>query len=162
MSKHDHDEKDLGKRDEKDLNKQEEKSAEEKWERDRLGALTWAAILIWAGVVLLASNLGAFDLIGEFTERIPFGLSRLPFEFGFFSVEAWTVFWLGTVAILAIQVVIRLLVPDYRRPIVGTLILIIIFLGLALGRWECIWPLVLIAIGVGILFRSFRGKDEKE
>ena len=57
-------------KDEKDLQKQEEKSVEEKWSRDPLGALTWAAILIWAGVVLLAANFGAFDLITEIVEAL--------------------------------------------------------------------------------------------
>lgn len=165
MSKNDYDEKDSGKRnqrDEKDIEKREEKSAEEKWQRDPLSALVWAFILIWAGVVLLASNLGAFDLITEFADRLPFDLADMPWESGFVPVEAWTVFWLGAAAILLIEVVIRLLVPHYRRSVTGTLVLAVVFLGLAIGRWECIGPLVLIAIGVGIVLRSFRSKNGKE
>lgn len=165
MSKHDYDEKDLGKRDEKDekdLNKREEKTAEEKWERDRLSALTWAAILIWAGVVLLAGNLGAFDLISRFMERLPFGLGEGPIGFGFFPIETWAIFWLGAAAILLIQIIIRLLVPEYRRPVTGSLILVIVFLGMGIGRWECIFPLILIAAGVGLLLRNLGGKDGKE
>ncbi len=165
MSKQDFDEKDAGKRDEKDekeLNKREEKSVEEKWERDPLGALVWASILIWAGVVLLAANLGAFDLITTLVERLPFGAATFPFESTFLPVEAWTVFWLGAAAILLLEAVVRLLIPQYRRPITGTLILSVVFLGLALGRWECTGPLILIAIGVSILLRQFRGKDGKE
>lgn len=165
MSKRDFNEKDGGKRDEKDekeLTKQEEKSVEEKWERDRLGALSWAAILIWAGVVMLAANLGAFDLMSTFTERLPFGLGSFPFEIGFFPIEAWSVFWLGAAAILLIKVVFRLLIPEFRRPITGTLILAIIFLGLGIGRWQCVWPIILIAIGVGILLRGFTRRDGKE
>ena len=57
MSKHEQEEK--SEKDEKDLNKHEEKSVEEKWQRDRLGAVVWALILIWAGFVLLASNVPA-------------------------------------------------------------------------------------------------------
>ena len=165
MSKGEQDEKDLGKqdeKDEKDVSKREEKSVEEKWERDPLGALVWASILIWAGVVLLAGNLGAFDLISDFMARLPFGLEDLPFEVGFFPVEGWTVFWLGAAAILLIEVAIRLLVPEYRRSVTGTLILVVVFLSLALGRWECFGPLILIAIGVSILLRSFRSKNGKE
>lgn len=160
MSKRDFDEIDGGKRDEKD--EKELSKQEEKWERDRLGTLTWAAILIWAGVVMLAANLGAFDLMSAFTERLPLGLGDFPFEVGFFPIEAWSVFWLGAAAILLIQVVARLLIPEYRRPVTGTLILAIIFLGLGIGQWQCVWPIILIAIGVGILLRGFTRKDGKE
>lgn len=165
MGKDNYDEKDMGKREEKDqenVEKQQEKSADEKWARDPLGALVWAFILIWAGVVLLASNLGAFDLITEFTERLPFDMANLPWEGGFFPVEAWTVFWLGAAAILLIEVVIRIFVPHYRRSVTGTLILAIVFLGLAIGRWECVGPLILIAIGVGIVLRNVSRSKGKE
>ena len=165
MGKNDFDEKDMGKRDqrdEKDGEKHEEKSAEEKWQRDPLGALVWASILIWAGVVLLSSNLGAFDLITEFVERLPFDLFNAPWESGFLPVEAWSVFWLGAAAILLLEVVIRVLVPHYRRSVTGTLILAIVFLGMAIGRWECIGPLILIAIGVGIILRNFGRNNRKE
>jgi len=165
VGKNDYDEKDMGKRDqqdEKDVEKHEEKSAEEKWQRDPLGALVWAFILIWAGVVLLANNLGVFDLITEFTERLPFDLANVPWEGGLFSNEAWTVFWLGAAAILLIEVVIRVLVPHYRRSVTGTLILAIVFLGLATRRWECIGPLILITIGVGIVLRNVGRDNRKE
>ena len=48
-------------KDEKERSKQEEKTAEEKWQRDPLGATIWALVLIWAGVVLLAENLGLLE-----------------------------------------------------------------------------------------------------
>jgi len=160
MGKSEWDEKEVGKRDEKEereLSKQEEKSAEEKWERDPLGALVWALILIWAGVVLLAGNLGAFDLMSEFVQRLPFvDGTQFPFEIEFLTVEAWRVFWLGAAAILLLEVAVRLLVPAYRRSVVGTLILIGVFLGLAIGNWNCIWPLILIGIGLSIILRGFQ------
>ena len=57
------------KSDEKELEKQEEKSTdeksyEEKYRRDPLGAVVWALILIWAGLVLLAQNMGTLDKLG--------------------------------------------------------------------------------------------------
>lgn len=166
MGKQESDEKNYGKRDEKDereLSKQEEKSAEEKWERDPLGALVWALILIWGGVVLLAGNLGAFDLMSDFARRLPlFGAEEFPFTIEFFPVEAWRVFWLGAAVILLLEVAVRLLVPAYRRSVVGTLILIGVFLGLGLGTWNCIWPLVLIGIGLSIIFRGFQRSGKKE
>lgn len=48
--------------DEKTEEKEEEKY-EEKHDRDPLSSLTWALILIWAGLAFLASNLGWLDQI---------------------------------------------------------------------------------------------------
>ena len=56
---------------EKDIDKVEEKSAEEKWRRDPLGSITWAVILIWAGLVLLADNLG---MLKAFTSSFTRGI----------------------------------------------------------------------------------------
>lgn len=165
MSKDERDEKDAGKRDEKeekDLQKREEKSVEEKWQRDPLASIVWAAILIWAGVVLLASNLGAFDLIQQFSERLPLGARDLPFDITFFPVEAWTVFWLGAAGILLLEIVVRLLVPQYRRSVTSTVIWMFIFVAIGFWRWEFIFPLILVAIGVSILLRGFRRNSGKE
>jgi hypothetical protein len=141
---------------EKEMQKQEEKSAEEKtayeksyeekYRRDPLGTLIWAIILIWAGLVWLANNFG-------FLDRIRFRFSRLPFEFPF-RTEVWTVFFLGAGVILLIEVLIRLTVPEYRRPVTGTFILAVIFFGIGIGNWGLIWPLVLIVIGAVILLRG--------
>ena len=165
MGKNDYDEKEMGKRDEKEekeVGKQEEKSVDEKWQRDPLGTLAWAAILIWAGLILLASNLGALDLIEDFARRLPFDLINLPWEDGVFTVEAWTIIWLGAAAILLVTALVRILLPQYRRSITGNLVLAVVFLGLAIGRWECFGPLILIAIGLGIVLRGInrgRGKE---
>jgi len=165
MGKDEQDEKDVGKRNEKEeneLSKREEKSVEEKWERDPLGALVWALILIWAGVVLLAGNLGAFDLMSEFARRLPGDGVNLPFNIEFFPVEAWSVFWLGAAAILLLEVAVRLLIPQYRKSVVGPLILIGVFIGLGLGTWNCVWPLILIGIGLSIIFRGFQRNNKGE
>jgi uncharacterized membrane protein len=50
-----------------------------------------------------------------------------------------------------IGVVVRLLVPEYRRPILGSLIWAIVLVGIALGQWNLIWPLILMAIGISLL-----------
>jgi hypothetical protein len=146
--------------DEKDKEKREEKSPEEKnwdekWRRDPLGSIVWAVIFIWAGLVFLASNLGYLDSLYSRTAGIP--------GFGFpFRLEAWSLVLAGAGVILLIEVVVRLLVPAYRRPIGGTLILGIILIGVGLGdliSWSIIWPLIIIAVGLSIIFRGFlRGR----
>ncbi len=144
------DEKELQKRDEKE--EKDEKSVEEKSRHDPVGAMVWAATLIWAGLVLLAKNLGWLDtLIIRLGDR---GLD-LPVEFADWA-GVWQVFFLGAGVLVLIGVVVRLLVPEYRRPILGTLIWGIVLFGIALARWELIWPLILIAVGLSVLFRGMR------
>jgi hypothetical protein len=138
-------------KDEKERNKQEEKSFEEKWQRDPLGAMIWALVLIWAGVVLLAENLGLLSGFNDFFGNL---LGREPSEIPFLPVGAWSLFFLGVAVLLLIEVAIRLLVPTYRRPVLGTTILAIVFLGLSIGSWGLIWPLILIIAGVALLFGS--------
>lgn len=111
---------------------------EEKWARDPLGTAIGALILIWLGVTLFLANLGTFAWI------------------------QWENFWawfvLGVGAIFILEVLIRLVVPEYRRPIGGRLIAGVILLAIGasftflpfdIGK---LWPLIPIAIGLAILF----------
>jgi hypothetical protein len=53
--------------------------------------------------------------------------------------------------------VIRLVMPIYRRSVVGTVILAILFIGIGLGDmvgWTILWPLMLIGIGLIIVARG--------
>jgi hypothetical protein len=121
----------------------EEKSWEEKWQRDPLTAAAWALILIWAGVVLLANNLNVFEW--------------LPF------LEFWSLFFLGAGAILLLEAGFRLIMPAYRQPVTGNLILAVIFLVIGLGgiiRWQCILPGVVIAAGLYLLVTGFLRQRE--
>lgn len=138
-------EKELQKRDEKE--EKEEKTWEEKNRQDPVGSMVWAATLIWAGLVLLANNMGWLDRI-----RIQLGDTGfdIPFEIEAW-VGAWQIFFLGAAALVLIGVVVRLLVPEYRRPILGSLIWAIVLVGIALGQWNLIWPLILMAIGISLL-----------
>jgi len=146
------DEKEMQKHEEKTAEEKsaDEKSYEEKYRRDPLGTLIWAFILIWAGVVWLANNFG-------FLDKIRIGFAKLPFDFPF-GTEVWTIFFLGAGLILLIEVVIRLAIPNYRRPVMGTFILAIVFFGLGIGSWDLIWPFILIAIGLSILLRGVFSK----
>jgi hypothetical protein len=123
-----------------------DESWDEKWRRDPVEAATWALVLIWAGVAWLLSNTGAFDsLMGD-------------------GQDVWPVVFLGAGLILLLGVVVRLVVPSYRRPITGGLILGLVFVGIGLGGitdgWVVIGPLVLIGIGLaGFAAFFLRGRE---
>ena len=129
--------------------KEEEKQAEkqdEKWRRDPLSAIVWAIILIWVGVVLLMGNLGLFDNLNILGYR----------------VEAWSFGFLGTGVIVLLEVVVRLIMPAYRRSVAGTFIFGVFLLCVGLGdlvSWTLIGPLILIALGVSVLLRGLFRRD---
>ncbi|MBN1138182.1 MAG: hypothetical protein JXM73_16450 [Anaerolineae bacterium] len=136
-------------RDEKDeKDEKEEKnrneSWEEKWRRDPVDAAVWALILIWVGVVWLAHNAGWIEKIVEEPEK------------------AWAIGFLGAGAIVLLGVVLRLVVPAYRRPIIGSLIFGAILFGIGLTQLMpgvAVGAIILIGIGVIILLAGiFRPK----
>ena len=145
--------------DEKELEKHEEKSPEEKsWEekyrQDPLGPIIWGLILLWAGAVLLLSNLGMLDSLLRRTIIAPVWVGRL--------AQGWSLVMLGAGVILLVEAAIRLLMPIYRHSVMGTVILAIVFIGIGLGdliSWNILWPVVLIALGLIIVVRGlFRSK----
>ncbi len=136
---------------EKEMEKREEKSFDEKHRRDPIGSISWAAFLIWAGVVLLLNNTGNLHFLTAFVDRLNLPKSDLPFTLPFVDMAAWQVFFLGAGVIVLIEVLVRLVVPMYRKPIIGSIIWAAVLFGLALGNWTLIGPLVVIAIGLAIL-----------
>jgi len=143
----DRDEKEMQKREEKSP---EEKSWDEKWQRDPVNAVVWAAIFIWAGLVLLAVNLGYLNWL----QQLASPESGVEFVGG---TGAWSLIFLGAGVIVFLGVVARLLLPEYRRPLTGNLIFAVILVGIGLGNlfgWDVIWPLILIAIGLSIVLRG--------
>ena len=117
-------------------------SWDEKWRRDPLDAAMWAFILIWVGVVLLGANLGFF--------------AGLP-------LESWSIGFFGAGVIVLLTVLLRLIMPAYRKPLAASVIFGVILIGIGLGDlvgWVIIGPLVLIGIGVGIILTGiFRRRD---
>lgn len=145
------DEKELDKRDEKqDEKSPQEKSWDEKWRRDPLSTIVWASIFIWAGVVLLVNNLGIIDQIQATGESTPV-LSFLT------NVDAWSLVFFGAGVIVLLEVFVRLLIPEYRRPVGGTLIFGLVLIGIGLSDvfgWSVIWALILIGLGLSIIVRG--------
>lgn len=125
------------------MSKQQRKEKEEKkcrgwgewWWSDRLDAVGWAAIFIWGALVLLAQTTN--------------------FAANFSWWKGWSVFFTGAGVIVLVEGVIRLLIPQLRRRVVGCLIFGFILLGIGLGDLGWFWPLVLFAIGVIILVKVF-------
>ena len=136
-----------GKEDEKSYEKEEEKPhgvwGYEKWRRDPLTTMVWAAMLIWAGLVLLAHNIGLISL-----------------RIGDTRIEAWSVVFIGSGVIVFLEVLVRLVMPAYRRAVGGTLVFAAILVGIGLGDivgWNIVWALILIALGVSVLLRGLSG-----
>jgi energy-converting hydrogenase Eha subunit E len=123
-----------------------DESWDEKWRRDPVEAAVWAFVLIWAGVAWLLSNYGFWD---------PF-LKQ--------DDQWWAIIVFGAGVIILLGVLVRLVVPAYRRPIVGSLIFGLILLGVGLGgmteNWVAIGPLVLIGIGIAGLAAYFSRRKE--
>ncbi len=124
----------------------EDEKQEEKHNRDPLSSITWALILIWAGIVFLAENLGWFDQI-QFQQ----------FQFDGFTLEGvstWSMIALGAGVIVFFEALIRTFVPAYRSSTGGSFFLAAIFLGIGLGGifgWSVVWPFILIAMGLSAL-----------
>jgi len=134
--------------DEKEAEKREEKSWEEKYRNDPISAALWACVFIWAGLVLLAGNLGLLDW-----------LSRRPGQQFFAWTDSWGLILLGAGVIVLIGAGIRVSMPAYRRSVSGDLILGVILMGIGIGNifgFSVTLPLILIVIGLSILLRGWR------
>jgi len=156
-------EKELQKQEEKELEKQEEKSPEEKYygeksyeekyRRDPLGTLVWAVILIWAGLVFMLDNMGYLNIFQPVVDILPSVGDSWTVNVPFIDFAAFQIFLFGVAFILAIEIIIRLVVPDYRRPIFGSVIFLGVVISLAYNNWNFFFPLLLIAFGISILLR---------
>ncbi len=138
----------LRNKDEKDEKQEKEHEKDEKGRNDPLGTAAWGAIVIWAGLVLLADNMGLLAGLA--------GGGVVPGVFPF-RVSTWGLIFLGAGVIVLLEVAVRVSVPAYRRPVIGSIILGFVFIGIGLGNlvsWGVIWAVVLIAIGIVVLLRG--------
>ena len=126
-------------RDEKQNEKEQEKKQEkgqgldEKYHRNPLGFVTFALLVIWLGVTLLLQNSGVIEN----------------------NDRGWALFAWGGGALILLEAIVRLVVPRFRRPVMGGFVWGAIWVGVGFGlwfdRWEVIGPIVIIAVGVAIL-----------
>ena len=135
-----------GEKHEKEREKEQEKSRggeekhwDEKVRREPFGTTLGGLILMWAGLVLLASNLGWLGPLSTFAP--------------------WSLILLGAGGILLLGVAYTLLVPSYRRPIGGLVVVACLLLAGGLASTfglALLVPALLIGIGGLILVRALR------
>jgi len=129
-------------KEEKDEKDRDHAEKDEKYTRDPLSALAWALIFIMAGLVLLVQSVGIIDW-----DRMG---------------GAWNPILIGAGLILLLEAALRMAIPSYRRPIIGSLIFALIVLAMGVNGffgWNITWPVFLILIGLAIILGGlFRGR----
>jgi hypothetical protein len=125
--------------------KEEKDSGQREWDKgeqwsggDALGPLVWGLVIILAGLALAAANLGMYPW--------------LTWE------NVWSYIFIGAGGLFLLEVILRILLPAYRRPIRGRLILAFIALAIGIGGligWELTWPFILIGVGLAIILGVF-------
>ena len=123
-----------------------EPSATPRWDRSRqqrppIKGLFWAAILIMAGLILLADNLEMLPRIG--------------------GADSWDWIMLGAGTLLLTMSFVQALFPTSEGPhglwLIGGAVLLAMgasrIFGADISDW---WPAILIIIGIGSLARAFR------
>lgn len=122
-------------KDEKARDEKDEKSQEEKFRRDPLARVIFGLIVIAVGVLFLFAS-----------------QDKIAWE------DWWAYFLLALGGIFILEVLIRSIMPAYRRPVFGKLIagLVLIAIGAAnVYGFVSWWPLIIIGVGVLILFNAF-------
>lgn len=148
-------EKKYEEKDEKELLKHDEKTEE----HDLISTVAWAFILIWAGLVFLASNMGWFSQLG-WTVNTDWAFRSFQ-ELRNFGV--WNLVALGAGAIILLEALIRLMLPDFRHNVGGKFIFAAVLIAVGMGgwfNWSMLWPIILIAIGINVLISGLGRKHQ--
>jgi fatty acid desaturase len=125
-------------KDEKDRREREWDKGEQWSGGDALGPIIWGLIIIFAGLAFAAVNLGMYPW--------------LTWD------NVWSMIFIGAGLLFLFEVILRILMPSYRRPIRGRIILAFVALAVGLGGligWEITWPLIIIAVGLAIVVGVF-------
>jgi hypothetical protein len=121
-----------------ELERYEERPKPERWRDDPVSNVAWAAILIWAGIVFLARNMG--------------WLVALPGDMGISLIIL-----IGAGMIILLEAMIGVLIFKHRRQLRSSLFLAVVLTGNGFGSifgWSIVWPFILIAVGLSILFKN--------
>ena len=108
------------KHDEKHDEKHQEKGVDEKYRRNPVGALSFAVLLVWLGVVLLLQNANVITV----------------------SDHVWAIFFWGGGVLIILVAVVRAAVPRFRRPVIGGFVWGAIWLGVGFGLWFDRWEVI--------------------
>ena len=100
--------------------------------QDDLDRLVWAAVFIWAGIVVFLAHCQSYP-----------------------EDQAWSLFFLGAGMLVLSEIVARMVLSAYPTPILGDLIWAAFLFGVGTDRWDWVLPIILIAIGWSLL-RSAR------
>ena len=103
----------------------------------RLEAIFWGGVILWAGLVFGADSLGYLPQIG--------------------GAEAWSWLFLGAGVYALLLDLWRVASPDYANPTTGDYVVAGILLILGLGgffNFNLSWPLILVLIGLAILGKA--------
>lgn len=123
-------------RKEKEHPEKKEEGMEEKWHRDPFSAIFTGLIIAMIGLFLFLAAQG----------YIGWG-------------KWWAYFLLGLGGIFIIEVIVRSVIPEYRKPIFGKLVAGVVLICIGAGNiyglreW---WPLIIIVVGVAILILGLR------
>ncbi len=119
-----------------------------------LTRIFWGCILLWWGLVILASASGWLEGLGAGGSSMGTGF------FGRLDAT-WSLIFLGTGVVFLAAALVRAAVPAYRRPGDGNLILGAMFVGIGVGdlfNWIYIWPLILSGLGILFLLRGLQAR----
>ena len=100
--------------------------------QDALDRVVWAAAFIWAGMVVFLAH----------SQDYP-------------EDQVWPLFFLGAGTLVLSVIVVRLVLPGYRSPVLADLICAAFLFGAGTDRWDWVLPIILIVIGWSLL-RSAR------
>ena len=106
---------------------------------DRLDSAGWGAIFIWGALILLAESMN--------------------YAANFSWWDGWALFFAGVGTIVLVGAYVRIRVPEYRKPVVSSIIFGLFMLAIGLDGlgWSLAWPAALGAIGIVILLSVWRG-----
>ena len=122
--------------------KAEQEKLQEKAERKRLEGMWWAAVLIWAGVVLVADQAGWLPAIGDST--------------------TWSWIFLGGGLFGLIGALVRFNSPTLPNPSTWDVIWAVVFLLIGLGGFlkeDVVFAIGLIVVGLALIINHIFRHD---